>query len=103
MTETAQWTPTYVNYVVWCSEAQWSLNVSFEWNDVYLESDVDTGIEGFAAAYSTLHPVINITKSYTATGVSSYDYAYTDGVGADAGDGITEFNEGFSGIENNQT
>lgn len=103
MSETTEWTPTYVNYVIWCSEGQWSLNLTFIWNTTYVESDVDTGVQGFAEAYSAIHPVINITKSYNGTGVSSMDINYIDGVGTDLGDGITEYNEGFSGIENNQT
>jgi hypothetical protein len=93
-TQTTQWTETYIQYLIECTDGEWSCNVTVEMNDVYNESDFDTAIEGFAAAYSNIHPVNNIVKYYTGTGVSSYDFVYTDGVGADAGDGITLFNEG---------
>lgn len=95
MSDTTEWTETYITYTIWCEAPQHNttLTLTVSPSD-YSESDLDTGVIGFATAYNTIYPVTNITKLYTGTGVSSYDFAYASST--DLGDGITLFGEGYS-------
>lgn len=95
MTETSQWTEGYMTYTVWCQPMLWSFSVTIEFSPTFAESEIDECVQAMANFYSTLHPVTNITKTYTGTGVSSYDFTYTNGVGTDVGDGITQFNNSY--------
>jgi hypothetical protein len=103
MTQTSEWVPSNIMYTLWCSESVYGLNVTVTMNPVNVEADIDTAIEGLAATYGAIHTVTNITKLYTGTGVSSYDYTIVDGVGSDAGDGITQYAEGWAPIEDIET
>lgn len=96
MSETIQWSEGYITYNIFCVEPVWSISLTLETNSGFIEAEFDAGIEAFASYYNTLHTVNNITKLYTGTGVSSYDYVNSDGVWSDLGDGVTVFANGGS-------
>jgi hypothetical protein len=95
MSDTTQWVEGSITYTIWCTQMVWSFNITIATNSGFIEAEFDAGVEALAAYYTTLHPVTHITKTYTGTGVSSYDYGYTNGVGSDLGDGITQYNAGY--------